>query len=190
MKGAKKDNELAAGQRSELLQKLRTRFEKHAGRHPGIQWAKVQARLEAAPGKLRSLHEMEATGGEPDVVGHDRKTGEYIFFDCSPQSPEGRASCCYDREGWESRKEHRPKHNAMDLAAAMGVEMLSEAQYRDLQTLGEFDTKSSSWVKTPPEIRQRGGALFCDRRYDHVFTYHNGAQSYYSGRGFRAALRV
>ena len=182
--------ELPPGQREELLGALQARFEKNLSRHEGLEWVKVKVRLEAKAGKLWSLHEMERTGGEPDVVGHDKKTGEYLFFDCSAQSPEGRTSICYDREGLESRKEFKPKANALDLAATMGVELLTEEQYRELQKLGEFDTKSSSWVKTPAAIRKLGGALFCDRRYGQVFTYHNGAQSYYSGRGFRGALRV
>ncbi|HVU17459.1 MAG TPA: DUF4256 domain-containing protein [Candidatus Didemnitutus sp.] len=190
MKRAPAKKELSAEQRAKLLGALESRFEKNAKRHPGITWDSVKARLEANPAKLWSLGEMERTAGEPDVVGQDKKSGEFIFFDCASQSPEPRASACYDREGWESRKEHRPKHTAIDQAAEMGVEMLTEEQYRDLQKLGEFDTKSSSWVLTPPEIRKLGGALFCDRRYDHVFTYHNGAQSYYAGRGFRACLRV
>jgi hypothetical protein len=181
---------LSPAQRETLLKKLKARFEKHMNRHKGLVWAHVQARLEADPAKLWSLHEMERTGGEPDVVGHDRKTGEVIFYDCSAESPEGRRSVCYDRAGLESRKEHRPANTALDMAAAMGIEILTETQYRELQELGEFDTKTSSWVKTPPEIRALGGALFCDRRYDHVFTYHNGAQSYYAGRGFRGLLRV
>lgn len=181
---------MKARQREELLRVLKARFEKHMNRHKGLEWAKVQARLEADPEKLRSLNEMERTGGEPDVVGHDRKTGEYIFYDCSAESPKGRRSVCYDREGLESRKEHRPEDSAVDMAAAVGIEILTEEQYRELQKLGDFDTKTSSWVKTPPDIRKLGGALFCDRRYGHVFTYHNGAQSYYAARGFRCALRV
>lgn len=189
MKGVGK-KELPPKQRGELLGALKVRFERNMGRHQDLEWAKVKARLEANAGKLWSLHEMERTGGEPDVVGHDQKTGEYIFVDCSAQSPEGRISICYDREGLESRKEFKPKSNAIDLAAAMGVELLMEEQYRELQKLGEFDTKSSSWVKTPAEIRKLGGALYCDRRYGQVFVYHNGAQSYYSGRGFRGSLRV
>ena len=159
-------------------------------RHQGLEWSKVQARLEAKPERLWSLNEMERTGGEPDVVGHNKATGEYMFYDCSAESPKGRTSVCYDREGLESRTEHQPKTTAMDMAAAMGVELLTEEQYRELQELGEFDTRSSSWVKTPSDIRKLGGALFCDRRYGHVFVYHNGAQSYYSGRGFRGSLRV
>ena len=174
----------------ELLSALKTRFEKNMNRHKGLEWAKAQAKLEADPKKLWSLSEMERTGGEPDVVGHDKKSAEYIFYDCAAESPSGRRSVCYDREGLDSRKEHKPKNNAIDMAAAMGVELLTEEQYRQLQKLGEFDTKTSSWVKTPPEMRKLGGALFCDRRYDNVFTYHNGAQSYYGGRAFRGALRV
>lgn len=188
MKGQKKT--LSTKEREELLEGLKARFEKNSNRHQGLQWAKVQARLEANADKLWSLHEMEKTGGEPDVVGHDQKTGEYIFFDCSPESPKGRAGFCYDREGLESRKEHKPKNTAMDLAAAMGVELLTEEQYRELQKLGEFDTKTTTWVKTPAEIRKLGGAIFGDRRYGRVFIYHNGAQSYYSARGFRSSLRV
>lgn len=174
-----------------LLATLQTRFEQHPRRHKDLAWPKVAARLDsAAPGKLWSLHQMEATGGEPDVIAHDRKTGEYLFVDCSPESPKGRVSVCYDHEGWLSRKEHRPKTNAVDLAAEMGVDILTEDQYRHLQTLGEFDQKTSTWILTPAAIRDLGGALFCDRRYGQVFTYHNGAQSYYSARAFRAALRV
>jgi len=159
-------------------------------RHPGLKWANVQARLEANPGKLRSLNEMESTGGEPDVVGLDQQTGEYIFYDCSAESPPGRRSVCYDREGLESRKEHQPDNNVIDMAAAMGIELLTEGQYRHLQELGQFETKTSSWIKTPPEIRKLGGALFADFRYGHVFVYHNGAQSYYGARAFRGSLRV
>jgi hypothetical protein len=159
-------------------------------RHRGLQWTAVQSRLEAHPEHLWSLNEMEQTGGEPDVVGHDKKTGEYVFYDCSAESPKGRRSVCYDREALEARKEHKPKNSATDMAAALGIEMLTEAQYRELQTLGEFDTKTSSWVQTPPDIRERGGAIFCDRRYGHVFTYHNGAESYYAARAFRGALKV
>jgi hypothetical protein len=181
---------LARSKSPELLRAVSARFEKNRSRHKGIEWAQVQARLEANAEKLWSLGEMERTGGEPDVVGHDRKTGEYIFCDCSAESPKGRRSLCYDREALESRKEHKPKDSAMDMAAAMGIEPLTEEQYRELQKLGEFDTKTSSWVKTPPEIRKLGGALFCDRRYDHVFLYHNGAESYYASRGFRGSLRV
>lgn len=187
MKSKKK---LTQEQSEELLGILKTRFEKNKSRHKGMDWAKVQARLEAGPEKLWSLNEMEMTGGEPDVVGHDKKTGAYIFYDCSPESPKGRRSLCYDRKAWESRKEHKPESSAMEMAAAIGIEMLTEKEYRDLQTLGEFDTKTSSWVLTPPEIRKHGGAVFCDRRYDHVFYYHNGAESYYAARGFRGSLKV
>ena len=182
--------ELSSKQREELLGALKDRFENNLNRHEGLAWAKVQARLEANAEKLWSLHEMERTGGEPDVVGHDKKTGEYIVFDCSPETPKGRTSVCYDRDGLESRKEHRPKTTATDMAAAMGVELLTEQQYFELQKLGEFDTKTSSWVKTPADIRKIGGALYCDRRYGRVFVGHNGAQSYYSARAFRGSLRV
>ena len=182
--------ELPAKQRDELLKTLKARFEKNMRRHQGVAWSKVEARLEANPEKLWSLHEMEKSGGEPDVVGHDKKSGAYIFFDCSAETPKGRRSVCYDREGLESRKEFKPANNAIDMAAAMGIELLTEEQYRELQTLGEFDTKTSSWVKTPSAIRKLGGALFCDRRYDTVFVYHNGAPSYYASRGFRGALTV
>jgi len=185
-----KAKDLKAKEGEDLLKTLEVRFEKNMTRHKGLEWAKVQARLEAAPERLWSLNEMERTGGEPDVIGHDRKTGEYIFCDCSAQSPKGRRSICYDREAQEGRNEHPPKNNALDLAAAMGVELLTEEQYRELQKLGEFDTTTSSWVRTPPDIRGRGGALFCDRRYDTVFLYHNGAESYYAARGFRGSLRV
>jgi hypothetical protein len=181
---------MKAKQREELLGTLKARFEKNMSRHPGLGWAEVRARLEADAGKLRSLDEMERTGGEPDVVGRDSKTAEYIFYDCSAESPAGRRSLCYDRAALQARKEHKPKNNAVDVAAGMGVELLTEEQYRDLQKLGNFDTKTSSWVKAPPEIRKLGGALFCDRRYDRVFTYHNGAESYYAARGFRGSLRV
>jgi uncharacterized protein DUF4256 len=177
-------------QREELLRALEARFEKNMNRHRDLEWAKVQAKLEANADKLPSLHEMERTGGEPDVVGHDKKTGEYIFYDCSAESPKGRRSLCYDRKALESRKENKPKGNAMDTAAAMGIELLTEEQYRELQKLGNFDTKTSSWVKTPSAIRKLGGALFCDRRFDTVFTYHNGAESYYAGRAFRGWLKV
>ena len=182
--------ELSAKQRGELLRTLKARFEKNMNRHKGLEWAKVQARLETNPEKLWSLHEMERTGGEPDVVSHDKKTGEYVFYDCSAETPKGRTSVCYDREGLESRKEHRPKNTAMDMAAAIGVELLTEEQYLGLQKLGEFDTKTSSWVKTPSDIRKLGGALYCDRRYSRVFVGHNGAQSYYAARAFRGSLRV
>ena len=177
-------------QRKELLSTLQARFDNNMSRHKGLAWAQVQARLEADAEKLWSLNEMERTGGEPDVVGHDKKTGEYIFYDCSAESPGGRRSLCYDRAALESRKEHKPEGNAMDMAAAMGIELLTEEQYRELQKLGNFDTKTSSWVKTPSAIRKLGGALFCDRRYDTVFVYHNGAESYYAARGFRGSLRV
>jgi hypothetical protein len=181
---------LAKKQREELLLVLKDRFVKNMNRHKGLEWAKVQAKLEANAEKLWSLHEMERTGGEPDVVAHNEKTGEYIFFDCSPESPKGRRSFCYDREALESRKENKPKHSAMDMASAMGIELLTEEQYRELQKLGSFDTKTSSWVKTPSAIRRLGGAIFCDRRYDTVFVYHNGAESYYAARAFRGSLRV
>jgi hypothetical protein len=181
---------LSKKQSEELLKTLKARFEKNMSRHRGLEWAKVQARLEANPEKLWSLHEMERTGGEPDVVGHDKKTGEYIFYDCAAESPKSRRSICYDREALESRKENRPKDNAIDMAAAVGIELLTEEQYRELQKLGNFDTKTSSWVKTPSAIRKLGGALFCDRRFDTVFMYHNGAESYYAARGFRGSLRV
>src|SRR6267378_2571139 len=182
--------ELSSEQREEMLTVLKARFEKNMGRHKGLEWAKVQAKLEANTEKLWSLHEMERTGGEPDVVGHYKKTGEYIFYDCSAESPKGRRSVCYDREALEARKEHKPKDNAVDMAAAMGIELLTEEQYRELQELGDFDTKTSSWVKTPSDIRKLGGALFCDRRYNTVFLYHNGAESYYAARAFRGSLRV
>jgi hypothetical protein len=184
----KKD--LSAQQLEELLTALKARFEKHRNRHQGMAWAAVRARLEASVEKLWSLHEMERTGGEPDVVGHDETAGEYIFYDCSTESPKARRSLCYDHEALESRKEHKPEDSAAGMVAAMGIELLTEEQYRDLQKLGEFDTKTSSWVKTPPEIRKLGGALFCDRRYDTVFLYHNGAESYYAARGFRGSLRI
>jgi hypothetical protein len=189
-KGSKAKKELSPKQREEVLRVLQARFEKNMSRHQGLEWAGVQAKLEANPEKLWSLSEMERTGGEPDVVGHDKKTGEYIFYDCSADSPKDRRSLCYDREALESRKEHKPKNNALDMAAAMGIELLTEEQYRELQKLGEFDTKTSSWVKTPAAIRELGGALFCDRRFDTVFVYHNGAESYYAARGFRGWLRV
>ena len=181
---------LSPNQREELFKTLKARFEKNMNRHKGIQWNKVQARLEAKAEKLWSLSEMETTGGEPDVIGQDKKTGEYIFYDCSPESPAGRRSLCFDREALVSRKEHKPKNNAIDLAEAMGIEILTEEQYRELQQLGNFDTKTSSWIQTPGEIRELGGALFCDRRYNNVFVYHNGAESYYAARGFRGLLRV
>jgi hypothetical protein len=185
-----KAKDLKATRREELLRALKARFEKNMNRHKGFKWAEVQARLEADPEKLWSLNEMERTGGEPDVVRYDKKTGEYIFYDCSAESPKGRRSICYDGEALESRKEFKPKDTAMDMAAAMGIGILTEEQYRELQELGEFDTKTSSWVKTPVGIRKLGGAIFADRRYDHVFVYHNGAESYYAARGFRGSLRV
>jgi len=181
---------LSKKQREEILGTLKARFEKNMNRHKGLEWAKVQAKLETNSDKLWSLHEMERTGGEPDVVGHDKKTGEYIFYDCSAESPKGRRSLCYDGEALESRKENKPRDNAMDVAAAMGIELLTEEQYRELQTLGNFDTTTSSWVKTPSAIRKLGGALFCDRRFDTVFLYHNGAESYYAARAFRGWLMV
>src|SRR5205814_347331 len=190
MKGGETKKKLSPEQREELLKTLKARFEKNMNRHKGLEWATVKAKLEANAEKLWSLNEMERSGGEPDVVGHDKKTGEYIFFDCSAESPKGRTSVCYDLEGLESRKEHKPKNNAMDMAAAMGVELLTEEQYLDLQKLGDSDTKTSSWVKTPDDIRKLGGALYCDRRYGRVFVGHNGAQSYYSARGFRGWLKV
>ena len=186
----KRNKELSPEQREELLRTLKARFEKNMNRHKGLEWAKVQAKLEANTEKLWSLNEMERTGGEPDVVGHDKKTGEYIFYDCSAESPKGRRSVCYDREALESRKKHKPENNAIDMAAAMGIELLTEEQYRELQKLGNFDMKTSSWVQTPANIRKLGGAIFCDRRYDTVFVYHNGAESYYAARGFRGSLRV
>jgi len=181
---------LSPEQGKELLNTLKARFEKNMNRHKDLEWAKVQVKVESNLEKLWSLHEMEISGGEPDVVGHDKKTGEYIFYDSSAESPKDRRSLCYDCEALESRKEHKPEDNAIDVAAAMGIELLSEEQYRELQKLGKFDTKTSSWIKTPAEIRKLGGALFCDRRYDHVFVYHNGAESYYAARGFRGSLRV
>jgi len=181
---------LSPEQGEELLRALQARFEKNMNRHKGLEWANVQAKLEVQPEKLGSLNEMERSGGEPDVVGYDEKTGEYIFYDCSAESPQGRRSLCYDREALEARKEAKPKDNAVDLAAAMGIELLTEDQYRALQQLGNFDLKTSSWVKTPAPIRKLGGALYCDRRYDTVFVYHNGAESYYAARGFRGSLRV
>jgi hypothetical protein len=188
MKSNKK--ELSSKQREELLKALKTRFEKNTNRHKGLEWAKVQARLEASAAKLRSLNEMETTGGEPDVVGLDKKTGEYIFYDCSAESPKDRRSLCYDDEALEARKEHKPDGSAIDMAASMGIELLTEEQYRELQQLGNFDTKTSSWLTTPADIRKLGGAIFGDRRYNHVFMYHNGAESYYAARGFRGSLRV
>jgi hypothetical protein len=179
-----------AKQREQLLGALESRFGKNMRRHTGLEWTKVRARLDRNSDKLRMLHEMETTGGEPDVIGHDAKTGEYVFCDCSAESPEGRRSLCYDREALDSRKENKPSGNAVEMAAAMGIELLTEEEYRDLQKLGDFDLKTSSWVKTPAEVRKLGGALFCDRRYGRVFVYHNGAQSYYAARGFRGLLRV
>ena len=181
---------LSAQQREELLNALKARFEKNMNRHKGLDWSKVQAKLEANPEKLWSLSEMERTGGEPDVVGFDKKTGEYLFYDCSAESPKDRRSLCYDRAALDARKENKPKNSAMDMATAMGIELLTEDQYRELQKLGNFDLKTSSWVKTPPDIRKLGGALFCDRRYNQVFLYHNGADSYYAARGFRGSLSV
>ena len=177
-------------QRDELLSTLKSRFEEHPDRHPRLSWAKVQTRLESHPEKLTALHEMELTGGEPDVVGHDKKTGELRFVDCSPETPKGRTSVCYDRAAWESRKAHHPETTAMDQAAAIGIELLTEAEYYELQELGSFDLKTSSWVLTPDAIRKHGGALYCERRYDRIFVGHNGAQSYYAGRGFRGSLRI
>jgi hypothetical protein len=188
MKSGKR--ELSARQRDELLGTLKARFEKNVERHKRLEWAKVEAKLQASPEKLWSLSEMERTGGEPDVVGQDKATGEYVFYDCAAETPKGRRSVCYDREALESRKEHQPANNALDMAAAMGIEILTEEQYRELQKLGEFDEKTSSWIETPADIRKLGGALFADRRYGHVFVYHNGAQSYYAARGFRGALKV
>src|SRR6266571_1320969 len=185
-----KRKDLSREQREELLRALKTRFEKNMNRHKGLEWAKLQAKLEANTEKLWSLNEMERTGGEPDVVAHDKKAGEYIFYDCSAESPKGRRSLCYDGAALESRKEHKPKNNAIDMASAMGIELLTEEQYRELQKHGDFDTKTSSWVKTPSEIRKLGGAIFCDRRYDTVFVYHNGAESYYAAWGFRGSLRI
>ena len=181
---------LSKKQREEIIKALQTRFEQNMSRHQGLAWPEVRAKLEASAEKLWSLHEMERTGGEPDVVGSDKKTGEYIFYDCSPESPKGRRSLCYDRKALESRKEAKPRDNAAGMAAAMGIGLLTEEQYRELQKLGEFDTKTSSWVKTPSNIRNLGGALFCDRRFDTVFLYHNGAESYYAARGFRGELRL
>lgn len=182
--------ELSQEQCEELINTLQVRFEKNTSRHEGLDWVNVQARLEANREKLWSLHEMEATGGEPDVVGYDANTDEFIFYDCSAESPKGRRSLCYDREAWEARKNHKPENTAMDVAKEMGIELLTEEQYRQLQELGKFDLKTSSWVQTPDNIRKLGGAIFCDRRYDMVFMYHNGAESYYAARGFRGSLRV
>lgn len=185
-----KTETLSAKQLDEILKTLETRFQANPGRHPGLPWNKIKSKLEAHPDKLWSLHEMEKTGGEPDVVGYDKTSGEYIFYDCAPESPKGRRSICYDREALESRKENKPKTSAVDMATAMGIELLSEEEYQTLQKLGSFDTKTSSWIKTPFKIRDLGGAIFGDRRFDHVFIYHNGAESYYAGRGFRGVLRV
>ena len=182
--------EISPEQGEELLETFKARFEKNMDRHKGLEWAKVQAKLEAHSEKLSSLNAMESTGGEPDVVGYDKKMGEYIFYDCSAESPKDRRSLCYDREALESRKQYKPENSALDLAAAMGIELLTEEQYRELQKLGNFDTKTSSWVKTPADIRELGGAIFCDRRYGHIFVYHNNAESYYAARGFRGSLRV
>jgi hypothetical protein len=187
---AEDKKDLSPKQREELLRTLKTRFEENMNRHKGLEWAKILAKLEASPEKLRSLSEMERTGGEPDVVGQDNKTGEYLFYDCSAESPKARRSACYDREALDARKENKPAANAVEMAASMGIELLTERQYRELQKLGEFDTKTSSWVKTPSEIRRLGGAVFCDRRYNTVFLYHNGAESYYAARGFRGVLRI
>ncbi len=189
-KNSNKKSKLPAAEREELLKKLEARFAKHMNRHKGIKWADVRARLESKENKLLSLYELEYTGGEPDVVGHDKKSGEYIFYDCSPETPKGRRSVCYDPEALASRKEHKPAHSAVGMAKEMGAELLTEEQYRELQKLGEFDTKTSSWVVTPPDLRKLGGALFGDRRFGHVFIYHNGAESYYAARGFRCVLRV
>ncbi len=197
MSNVKTKKELSPKQKEELLKSLKARFEKNMNRHKGLEWTKVQTKLESNNGKLWSLYEMERNGGEPDVVGYDKKTGrlpagrqEYIFYDCSAESPSGRRSLCYDREALEARKEHRPKNSAVDMAEAMGIEILTEDEYRGLQKLGDFDLKTSSWVKTPSDIRNLGGTVFCDRRYGHVFLYHNGAESYYATRGFRGSLRV
>jgi hypothetical protein len=187
-KGAKQ--ELSPKEREQLFGILKARFEKHPQRHKGLAWSQVQTKLEAHAEKLWALNEMERTGGEPDVVGHEKKTGEYIFYDCAAESPKGRRSVCYDADALESRKEHKPKDSAVGMAAAMGIELLTEEEFRELQKLGEFDTKTSSWVKTPSKVRELGGALFCDRRFDTVFVYHNGAESYYAARGFRGLLRV
>jgi uncharacterized protein DUF4256 len=185
-----KKKERSPRQRDELFKALKARFEKNMNRHKNFQWGAIQARLEANAEKVWSLNEMEKTGGEPDVVGHDKKTGEYIFFDCSAESPKSRCSLCYDREALDSRKEHKPKNSVIDMATAMGIELLTEEQYLELQKLGEFDSKTQSWIKTPADIRKLGGALYCDRRYGRVFVGYNGAQSYYAGRGFRGSLRV
>ena len=186
----KLEKELSAKQRDNLLKILETRFEKNMNRHKGIEWAKIASKLKANPAKLWSLNEMERTGGEPDVIGYDKKTDKYFFYDCSVQSPTGRRNVCYDREALESRKANKPETSVLDMATAMGIELLTEEEYRELQKLGEFDTKTQNWIKTPPEIRVHGGAIFVDRRYDHVFVYHNGAECYYKGRGFRGSLRL
>lgn len=186
----KKKRELPAERSQELIGILKSRFEAHMDRHKGLHWDDIEKKLQSDKGKLWSLNEMEETGGEPDVTGFEKESGSYIFTDCSPESPKGRRSICYDREALEARKKHKPRHSAMEMAAEMGVEMLTEEEYRALQELGDFDTKTSTWVKTPEEIRKRGGAIFCDRRYGQVFTYHNGADSYYASRGFRSRLRV
>jgi hypothetical protein len=190
MKTNSNKKELSPEQHEELLKALKDRFEKNMNRHKGLEWAKVQAKLEANTKKLWSLNEMERTGGEPDVIGHNNKTGEYIFYDCSAESPKGRRSVCYDHEALESRKEHKPENSAIEMAVDMGIEILTEEQYRELQKLGKFDTKTSSWIKTPDDIRKLGGAIFADWRYGHVFVYHNGAESYYAARGFRGSLKV
>jgi len=190
IKSSDKKSKLSADDREKLLKVLKSRFEKNMNRHKGLDWSKVQARLNANPEKIWSLNEMENTGGEPDVVDHDKKTGEFIFYDCSPESPQGRRSLCYDDGALQSRKENKPKDSAIEMATTMGIELLSEEQYRELQKLGKFDTKTSSWVKTPTDIREMGGAVFCDRRYNTVFLYHNGAESYYAARGFRGLLKV
>lgn len=190
MKKIDSKNKSAVNQYEKLLYTLKTRFEKNTNRHKSIKWDEIQKKLEANAKKLWSLNEMEKTAGEPDVVGLDQKTGEYIFFDCSAESPSGRRSLCYDREALESRKKHKPENNVLDMAAAMGIELLTEEQYRELQKIGEFDLKTSSWVKTPEKVRKLGGAIFCDRRYDTVFTYHNGAESYYASRGFRGVIQI
>jgi hypothetical protein len=190
MKKTTSKNKLPQGEIKELLGVLKTRFEKNMNRHKGIEWSKVLSRLESKSDKLWSLNEMEKSGGEPDVAGQDKKSGEIIFYDCSAESPKGRRSLCYDHEALEARKEHKPEYSAVMMASDMGIELLTEEEYRDLQKLGKFDLKTSSWIKTPPEIRKHGGAVFCDRRYDHVFLYHNGAESYYAARGFRGSVRV
>lgn len=187
---SKSNKKLSANQKTELIQILKLRFGKNMERHNGLEWREVQAKLEANYDKLWSINEMERTGGEPDVVGYDKKTGEYLIYDCSAESPSGRRSLCYDREGWESRKEHRPHNTVIDMASEMGIEVLNEEQYRELQQLGRFDARTSSWLKTPPEIRRLGGAIFADYRFETVFVYHNGAQSYYGGRAFRGLVRV